>query len=61
MLIFVSKTFAGGIELVLLVIFAFLFFNRSKFFYYLSAFSFDKLITSLLKNLYLKPRPYMEN
>jgi len=44
MLLFASKTLAGGIELVLLVIFAFLFFNRSKFFYYLSAFFFEKFI-----------------
>jgi membrane-associated phospholipid phosphatase len=42
-----------------LVAFGFLWCERSKFFYYLSVLSLDKLINAYFKLAYANPRPYM--
>jgi membrane-associated phospholipid phosphatase len=49
----------GGIELLALVIIAFLIGSRPKFFYYAACFALDKSLISLFKLIYHDPRPYM--
>jgi len=51
----------GGVELITLVVATFLFGKRAKFIYFLSAFTCDKMVNSVLKNAFSLPRPYMEN
>ena len=55
---FVSSL-GGGIEMVALVVFTFLCGTRPKYFYYLAAFSLDKCLIGLMKQIYHDPRPYM--
>ena len=51
----------GGNEVVALCGITFLVGRRSKFFYYLLAFTFDKGITNCFKMFYHMPRPYMSD
>jgi membrane-associated phospholipid phosphatase len=55
---FVSSL-GGGIEMVVLVMVTFLMGTRPKYFYYLAAFSLDKCLIGLMKQVYHNPRPYM--
>ena len=49
----------GGKELIACIVINFIWFPRSKCFYYLAIFSLDKLYISFFKLAYADPRPYM--
>lgn len=51
--------FGGGKEIGVMLLFSFLFAPREKFFYYLCAFTLDKLYVGYYKLSYADPRPYM--
>jgi hypothetical protein len=52
MFFYFETQFGGGKEFIFLMAFAFLFEERSKFFYYLTAFGLDKVINSYFKLAY---------
>lgn len=55
----VQTRLGGGNELVFIVAVSFFFASRSKFFYYLAMFAFDKGLLNFYKLAYAEPRPYM--
>ena len=49
----------GGEEIAFLTLLSFIWCERERFFYYLTAFSFNKMINAYFKLAYAEPRPYM--
>jgi membrane-associated phospholipid phosphatase len=55
----VFSSLGGGSEMAALTVITFLCGSRPKFIYYLAAFSLDKSLVGLMKQLYHDPRPFM--
>lgn len=57
----IHSEFGGGKEIGALLVISMLFAPREKFFYFLTAWTLDKLYIGYFKLAYADPRPYMVN